>query len=129
MALNSENAFSYVHFGSSHVFHSDHMSCHLCNPVRQKWWHWAISIFHKGTSIKNEISSTQYTLLTIFPMSFINQLKRRANIYFIFIGILYMTPLFNQNKFYAVMPLCFVLTVSILKDVKEFMVLCFFGCF
>lgn len=76
-------------------------------------------------SCTNEIKTSKYTLNPFSP-SFVlyrnlfEQFQRAANVYFLFIAILQMIPgISPTGRFTTIMPLSFVMFVSLLKDAFE----------
>lgn len=68
----------------------------------------------------NYIKTTKYTWWNFIPKNIYEQMHRVANIYFLFIVILNFVPLVNAvNKWLALTPLMFVLSVTGIKDIYE----------
>ncbi|KAK2717920.1 hypothetical protein QYM36_006646 [Artemia franciscana] len=68
----------------------------------------------------NEVSTTKYTLLTFLPKNLWEQFHRFANLYFLFIVFLNWVPAINAfGKELAIIPVVFVLGVTLVKDVYE----------
>ncbi|KAH9607053.1 hypothetical protein KSS87_013828 [Heliosperma pusillum] len=67
----------------------------------------------------NYVSTTKYTLATFIPKSLFEQFRRVANFYFLVSGILAFTPLAPYSAVSAVVPLIFVIGVSMLKEAIE----------
>ncbi|KAK9676126.1 hypothetical protein RND81_11G056000 [Saponaria officinalis] len=67
----------------------------------------------------NYVSTTKYTLATFIPKSLFEQFRRVANFYFLVTGILAFTPLAPYTAVSAIVPLVFVIGVSMLKEAIE----------
>lgn len=67
----------------------------------------------------NYVSTTKYTLATFIPKSLFEQFRRVANFYFLVTGILSFTPLTPYTAVSAIVPLIFVIGVSMLKEAIE----------
>ncbi|KAK9750496.1 hypothetical protein RND81_02G200700 [Saponaria officinalis] len=65
---------------------------------------------------ENYVSTTKYTLATFVPKSLFEQFRRVANFYFLVTGILAFTSLAPYSVVSAVVPLIFVIGVSMLKE-------------
>ena len=64
----------------------------------------------------NSIRSTKYTLLSFFPLAFLYQFKRLANVYFLFVAILQSFPILSPFAAYtAWSPLAVVIGISLLR--------------
>lgn len=65
----------------------------------------------------NYIKTTKYTIITFLPMSLLLQFMRVANVYFLIIAILQSIPVISPlSPYTAIMPLLFVLGVSVLRE-------------
>ncbi|KAH7840621.1 hypothetical protein Vadar_019315 [Vaccinium darrowii] len=64
----------------------------------------------------NYVSSTKYTIATFLPKSLFEQFRRVANFYFLVTGILAFTPLSPYSASSAIVPLIFVIGVSMIKE-------------
>lgn len=66
----------------------------------------------------NLVVRSKYTPVTFFPLNLFEQIKRPANAYFIFIGILQCVPEISISDAFPtiLLPLLFVFSVSMLKD-------------
>jgi len=71
----------------------------------------------------NYIRTTKYTKWTYLPLSLLLQFKRLANVYFLFIAVLQSIPAISPlNPITAILPLVFVLAVSMLREgVEDYM--------
>jgi len=67
----------------------------------------------------NYVRTTKYTLATFFPKSLFEQFRRVANFFFLVTGILSFTPLAPYTAVSAIVPLFFVIAVSMLKEAIE----------
>lgn len=68
----------------------------------------------------NFIRTTKYSLLNCLPKSLLLQFKRYANIYFLIVAILQTFPTISPlQPFSAIAPLCFVLSLSLLREWME----------
>ncbi|XP_076302484.1 uncharacterized protein LOC143220780 [Lasioglossum baleicum] len=73
-----------------------------------------------GKRVNNRVRTTKYTLLSFLPRNFLEQFRRVANIYFVFIVLLNWVPAINAfGKEVAMIPIIFVLGVTALKDYFE----------
>eukprot|EP00899_Mesostigma_viride_P007202 jgi/Mesvir1/16483/Mv10041-RA.1 len=72
-----------------------------------------------GQFADNSISTTKYTAITFLPKSLYEQYRRVANIYFTVIAALSLTPITPITPVTTILPLVFVLAVSILKEAIE----------
>ena len=80
-------------------------------------FHFDSSATNKQTKFPdNSIRSTKYTLLTFFPLAFLFQFKRLANVYFLFIAILQSFSVLSPFAAYtAWVPLGVVLGISLVR--------------
>lgn len=67
----------------------------------------------------NTVRTTKYTLLTFLPKALFEQYRRVANVYFTMIAALSLTPLSPVQPWSAILPLAFVLGVSMVKEAIE----------
>jgi magnesium-transporting ATPase (P-type) len=69
----------------------------------------------------NEVRTSKYRWYNFIPLNLFEQLKKSANIYFIFISILQTRPLITISGGYPanLMPLVFVILLSMTKDAFE----------
>ncbi|KAF9584354.1 hypothetical protein BGW38_006772 [Lunasporangiospora selenospora] len=71
----------------------------------------------KFTYGSNRINTAKYTVLTFLPKNLFEQFRRVANMFFLFMAIIQLTPLFTVGSpFLTVFPLCFVVGVTAIKD-------------
>ncbi|KAG0217940.1 hypothetical protein BGX33_009102 [Mortierella sp. NVP41] len=74
----------------------------------------------KFTFGSNRINTAKYTTLTFLPKNLFEQFRRVANMFFLFMAIIQLTPLFTVGSpFLTVFPLCFVVGVTAIKDGLE----------
>ena len=72
-------------------------------------------IFHD-----NYISTTKYNLLTFIPKGLLFQFSRLSNVYFLFTAIIQSIPIISPlNALTAIVPLIFVLGVSLIREAIE----------
>ncbi|KAF9352980.1 hypothetical protein BGX26_009240 [Mortierella sp. AD094] len=65
----------------------------------------------------NRISTAKYTVFTFLPKNLFEQFRRVANMFFLFMAIIQLTPMFTVGSpFLTVFPLCFVVGVTAIKD-------------
>ncbi|KAF9955352.1 hypothetical protein BGZ72_003804 [Mortierella alpina] len=65
----------------------------------------------------NRINTAKYTTLTFLPKNLFEQFRRVANMFFLFMAIIQLTPIFTVGSpFLTVFPLCFVVGVTAIKD-------------
>ncbi|RIA84941.1 hypothetical protein C1645_808533 [Glomus cerebriforme] len=69
----------------------------------------------------NKIRTSKYTLLTFLPKNIFEQFRRVANIYFLFVVILQITPLVGggTDPILAALPLVSITAMTALKDAFE----------
>lgn len=71
--------------------------------------------------VSNRVTTTKYTCLSFFPKNLFGQFSKMANLYFLFMTILQCVP--GLQDFYGagttLMPLMFVVSVSMVKDAFE----------
>ncbi|KAF9169293.1 hypothetical protein BGX21_001159 [Mortierella sp. AD011] len=71
----------------------------------------------KTTYGSNRISTAKYTVFTFLPKNLFEQFRRVANMFFLFMAIIQLTPTFTVGSpFLTVFPLCFVVGVTAIKD-------------
>lgn len=59
-------------------------------------------------------------MLSFLPLSFFNQFKQYANIYFLMIAILQLFPqIATQNPVSSITPLLFVVSLSMIREALE----------
>lgn len=79
-----------------------------------------LALHPNGNRPDNRIRTTKYTLLSFLPKNLLEQFHRVANLYFIFIMLLNWFPEINAfGKEIAIIPVCFVLGVTAIKDLFE----------
>ncbi|KAF9181025.1 hypothetical protein BGZ50_005755 [Haplosporangium sp. Z 11] len=65
----------------------------------------------------NRINTAKYTTLSFLPKNLFEQFRRVANMFFLFMAIIQLTPTFTVGSpFLTVFPLCFVVGVTAIKD-------------
>ncbi|KAF9905636.1 hypothetical protein EC991_001466 [Linnemannia zychae] len=65
----------------------------------------------------NRINTAKYTTLSFLPKNLFEQFRRVANMFFLFMAIIQLTPIFTVGSpFLTVFPLCFVVGVTAIKD-------------
>lgn len=71
-------------------------------------------------AISNRIKTAKYSLLTFLPKNLMEQFRRVANVYFLFIIILQAIPVIsNYNVGLAAMPLIIIVSITAAKDALE----------
>ena len=71
--------------------------------------------------VSNSISTSKYNLLNFLPKNMYEQFQKSANVYFVIIAVLQSIPQISVTGGIPniLLPLLFVLTVSLIKDVLE----------
>ena len=73
-----------------------------------------------GQFATNYVSTTKYSRFTFLPMATLEQYKRGANVYLLFIAILCCIPAISPlMPIAAVMPVVFVLSISLIREASE----------
>jgi magnesium-transporting ATPase (P-type) len=68
----------------------------------------------------NYISTTKYNLFTFIPKGLLFQFSRLSNVYFLFTAIIQSIPIISPlNALTAIVPLIFVLGVSLIREAIE----------
>lgn len=71
----------------------------------------------------NYVSTTKYSPLNVVPKFLFEQFTRFSNAYFLFVGILYcideVTPVFTVGRYSGLWVLCFVVSISGVKEAIE----------
>mmetsp|Transcript_6513 Transcript_6513/g.7813 ORF Transcript_6513/g.7813 Transcript_6513/m.7813 type:complete len:81 (+) Transcript_6513:373-615(+) len=71
--------------------------------------------------MSNRVTTTKYTCMSFVPKNIFEQFSKMANFYFLFMTVLQLVP--GLQDFYGaattLMPLCFVVGVSMIKDAFE----------
>ena len=99
------------------IFTGSHLAAHLAELTRNG------QLPTKHCS--NEIKTSKYSIIPLSPNFFLyknlfEQFQRAANVYFLFIAILQLIPgVSPTGRFTTIIPLSFVMFVSLLKDVWE----------
>jgi len=80
----------------------------------------SIPLTNCGPYLTNYVSTTKYSRFTFLPLATIAQYKRAANVYLLFIAVLCCIPAISPlMPIAAVMPVVFVLTISLLREGAE----------
>lgn len=67
--------------------------------------------------VRNKVRTSKYTVVTFVPKNLYEQFRRVANIYFLFLVILQIFPVFGAaNGSISFVPLVFILAVTAIKD-------------
>jgi phospholipid-translocating P-type ATPase (flippase) len=75
---------------------------------------------HPGEFMTNYVSTTKYSRFTFLPLAILQQYKRGANLYLLFIAVLCCIPLISPlMPIAAVMPVVFVLSISLIREGME----------
>ena len=77
---------------------------------------------HKSKPFKyrdNYVSTTKYNIVTFLPKALFEQFRRVANLYFLMTAALSLTPLTPFSATSVILPLAFVVGVSMLKEAIE----------
>ena len=69
----------------------------------------------------NKVKTSKYTFLTFLPKNLLEQFSKLANVYFLLIAFMQMIPVISISggKPVMLMPLTFVIVVSMIKDIFE----------
>ena len=68
----------------------------------------------------NKISTTKYNIITFIPKSLIIQFIKLSNVYFLFTAIIQSIKIISPlTSFSAILPLIFVLLVSMIRELFE----------
>jgi len=73
----------------------------------------------KGIQPDNIVTTTRYSILSFIPLTIIENFQRFANIYFLFMALLSLMPWSPIPAIVQVFPLCFVISISMLKAAVE----------
>ncbi|MES1917406.1 MAG: hypothetical protein MHM6MM_009136, partial [Cercozoa sp. M6MM] len=65
--------------------------------------------------MRNYISTTKYGLLRFLPLCLLDQFRKAANVYFLIVAILSTFPMSPKSQWVSILPLMFVLSVSMAK--------------
>eukprot|EP00456_Euglypha_rotunda_P056333 TRINITY_DN4623_c0_g1_i3.p1 TRINITY_DN4623_c0_g1~~TRINITY_DN4623_c0_g1_i3.p1 ORF type:complete len:731 (-),score=111.22 TRINITY_DN4623_c0_g1_i3:24-2075(-) len=99
----------HVHIGvdkdHKEIHGSTHQQCSTCHP--------------EFRFVTNYISTTKYNIVTFLPKNLFEQFQKKANLYFLIVAIISLTPLSPKTPFVSVAPLVFVLAVSAIKEAIE----------
>jgi hypothetical protein len=69
--------------------------------------------------IDNTISTSKYNIITFLPFNLMLQLSKSANIYFCLMLVLEYIPQLGYGIPDLIMPISFVIGVSMIKDIYE----------
>lgn len=123
MAKDSEHPKVY---GATHDDSEDDARLIRCGADKAKYLAECAATKQKPqTFCDNEIKTSKYTLIPFSPHFLIwknlfEQFQRAANCYFMFIAILQLIPgISPTGRYTTIMPLAFVLTLSLCKDAYE----------
>ena len=94
------------------------------NIIKDKFYEFYLNDNKKNKSTynykNNEITTTKYNFLTFIPKSLIIQFARLPNVYFLATAIIQSIPLISPlTSVTAIIPLLFVLMVSMIRDLIE----------
>ncbi len=67
----------------------------------------------------NYVSTTKYNVITFFPKALFEQFRRVANLYFLLAAALSLTPVSPYTAVSLILPLVFVVGVSMCKEALE----------
>ena len=69
----------------------------------------------------NTVRTSKYTVLSFLPKNLMEQFSKLANVYFLLIALMQMLPTISISggKPVMLMPLSFVILVSMVKDIFE----------
>ncbi|KAJ2916976.1 hypothetical protein MD484_g3448, partial [Candolleomyces efflorescens] len=68
----------------------------------------------------NQVITSKYTVVTFVPRNLLEQFRRVANVFFLFIAVLQFSPKFSTiSPGLVILPLLIVLTITALKDAYE----------
>lgn len=71
-------------------------------------------------TVSNEILTAKYTVLNFLPKNLLEQMRRVANVYFVFIILLQCVPgISNYNPILAASPVVAIMAVTAIKDAVE----------
>ena len=111
---NNENGSIY-HFDAyseikSDITHTSNLEFFINNNKKN----------HEFRLKNNKISTTKYNLITFLPKGLFYQFTRLPNVYFLFITIIQSIPVISPlNALTAIIPLIFVLGVSMIRELIE----------
>ncbi|KAF8912178.1 hypothetical protein CPB84DRAFT_1761491 [Gymnopilus junonius] len=75
---------------------------------------------HEHVYATNQVITSKYSIITFLPRNLLEQFRRVANMFFLFIAILQFFPKFSTiSPGAAILPLIIVLAVTALKDAYE----------
>ena len=101
--LEANMSHRYVHFKLPDNF-TKHTVCESCNK-KQKF-------------ISNYISTKKYSKYNAIPLSFLNEIKKTANVYFLFMAFFSLFKNSPIDPFFSFVPIIFVITLSVIKDIS-----------
>lgn len=94
----------FIHLNDNQVI-PDHYYCSKCNP--------------EYNSESNEINTYRYNKINALPLSLYEQLKKPANLYFLFCAFLSLIPASPYSPFFSFFPIIFVISLSIIQDIRS----------
>jgi len=77
------------------------------------------TFFKENIQTDNYVKTTRYTILSFVPMTILENFQRLANIYFLVVALLCFIPWSPVTPIVSVVPLVFVISVSMLKAFVE----------
>ncbi|CAG9465195.1 unnamed protein product [Pedinophyceae sp. YPF-701] len=114
----ADDGFRTVHLGPVRpVFGLDRVG-----KAASHRWHQKFHAEHPNALSKaanNSISTTKFTIFTFLPKGLYEQFRRLANLYFLMVAIISCTPISPLTPVTFVVPLVFVLGVSLIKEGVE----------
>ncbi|XP_072272623.1 phospholipid-transporting ATPase IC-like [Pyxicephalus adspersus] len=76
--------------------------------------------FKKSKYANNEIKTSKYNVITFLPLNLLEQFRRIANVYFLFLLILQFIPQIGTVSWYTTfVPLVIVLGITAIKDLAD----------
>ena len=69
----------------------------------------------------NKVKTSKYTIITFLPKNLFEQFCKMANVYFLLITLMQLIPVISisNGKPVMLLPLAFVIAVSMVKDIFE----------
>ena len=108
---------------SDSIYHFDNLSEVRSDITRLSNLEFFINNNKKNLEFKlkdNTITTTKYNLITFLPKGLLYQFSRLPNVYFLFITIIQSIPIISPlNSLTAIIPLIFVLSVSMIRELIE----------
>lgn len=115
--LKWSNLYTFACLGSS-----DHHKSELGQPGFSRVAFCNESQKHKTKPYKytsNQISTTKYNVVTFLPKSLFQQFRKVANLYFLLVAVISLTPLAPFSPLSCVAPLVFVVGASMVREGVE----------